>query len=117
MVKALSFVTCPVLLCLAIMLPTIAVQAADEDLTSSVYLVFDPETGDFVTVDDPNRTSQNHEAQDPADMAIDQPTSINEPDTRTLSLTAVTAIVAGILGVVIFWSQRRKRKPDQSMPL
>jgi len=30
-----------------------SVQAADEDTSSSVYLVFDPETGDFITSDSP----------------------------------------------------------------
>jgi hypothetical protein len=35
-------------------LPVMTVWSADEDIGSSVYLVFDPETGEFVTEVDPD---------------------------------------------------------------
>jgi len=35
-------------------------DAADEDTQASVYLVFDPETGEFITVDDPSVTAQHN---------------------------------------------------------
>jgi len=37
-----------------ISLPVTSVWSADEDVGSSVYLVFDPETGEFVTEHDPD---------------------------------------------------------------
>lgn len=54
------------LLCAVNVLFAESARASDEDLTSSAYLVFDPETGEFVTVQDANRAKQNQEAMDPA---------------------------------------------------
>ena len=108
--KVLFCVTCLNLLCLAIMLPINSAQAADEDLTSSVYLVFDPETGEFVTVDDPNRTLQNHEAQEPAKAADGQSPSSHQTGSPALPLSAGVAIAITLLGAAAVWIQRKKRK-------
>lgn len=42
------------LACLVLIGWTVPAAAEDEDSSTSVYLVFDPETGEFVTSDDPN---------------------------------------------------------------
>jgi uncharacterized membrane protein SpoIIM required for sporulation len=38
------------------LMPMTSVWSADEDMISQVYLEFDPETGEFVTTQDPNLT-------------------------------------------------------------
>ena len=56
-----------VLLCLVLFVSVIhggLAGAADDDTQASVYLVFDPETGEFVTVDDPSLTAQHKAQQD-----------------------------------------------------
>lgn len=52
-------------ICLISFLPLNAAWSADEDMISQVYLEFDPETGEFVTAQDPNLTgnSQHSAAQ------------------------------------------------------
>jgi hypothetical protein len=63
-------------LCLSICMSVVSalpVYAADEDTQASVYLVFDPDTGDFVTVDDPSVTAK-HAAQQEQE-AIDEGTT------------------------------------------
>lgn len=67
MAKAVQIVAC--LIFLGLLLPNIPTWAADDDLTSSAYLVFDPETGEFIIVHDPDRTKQNHAALAPSGVA------------------------------------------------
>jgi len=47
--------------CLVSLIPFTAVWSADEDMISQVYLEFDPETGTFVTTQDP--TLMNNKSQ------------------------------------------------------
>jgi len=46
-------------ICLMGLLPVTVVWSADEDMISQVYLEFDPETGEFVTAQDPTLTSNS----------------------------------------------------------
>lgn len=46
-------------ICMISFLPMTAVWSADEDMISQVYLEFDPETGEFVTAQDPNLTGNS----------------------------------------------------------
>lgn len=84
--------------CLGSMLPAFG---ADDDLTSSAYLVFDPETGEFVTVLDPDRTKQNHAARDPAAVADAGP----QPSPQLASIAMTIALIAAAV-----WLQLRKGK-------
>lgn len=72
---------------------------ADDDLTSSAYLVFDPETGEFVTVQDPDRTRQDHAARDPAAA----PNSDTQAEPRTTGIAITIALLAAAV-----WLQVRK---------
>jgi hypothetical protein len=90
--------------CLASMLPA---YAADDDLTSSAYLVFDPETGEFVTVQDPDRSKQDHAARDPANVAGNHPpTADSVRTTPTASGVAMTLVLIA----AVVWLQSRKAK-------
>ncbi len=85
------------LLCVVNVLSADAAYASDEDLTSSAYLVFDPETGEFVTVQDANREKQNRDAMDPADPAFAP--AKQEHDSGIAS--QLPLVGGGVLGVVV----------------
>ncbi len=56
-----------VLFCLVLFVPVFfagSAGAEDDDTQASVYLVFDPETGEFLTVDDASITAQHKAQQD-----------------------------------------------------
>ena len=107
--KTVLLVVCLNVLWPAMMLLTDLVQAADEDLTSSVYLVFDPETGDFVTVHDADRTLQNLEAQEPAAAAVgSSPTSGQPAATSSLPIAVGIVIGVGLLAGVLVWTRKKK---------
>ncbi|HET6629671.1 MAG TPA: hypothetical protein VFG91_07840 [Woeseiaceae bacterium] len=98
------------LLCVANVLSAESACASDEDLTSSAYLVFDPETGEFVTVQDANRVKQKHDALDPA-LAATKPGS----ESATLPLVAGVVLAFAVLGGVIFLLRRKRAaRPDSA---
>ncbi len=72
--------------------------AADDDTTSSVYLVFDPETGEFLEINDEDRSKQKHAALDPTDAAISR-------DTKKLPLPVGLAIIAAVLAAYFGWAR------------
>ena len=105
MIRSSHFSVCLVSLCLAVIAPVDVAQAEDEDLTASVYLVFDPETGEFMEVNDPDRTRQNHDAQDPADVTLAALGASNSGSVLgpKSSLLAGLAIGAALLAAIIAW--------------
>ncbi len=104
MIRMSLFSVCLVSLCLALIASLDVAQAGDEDLTSSVYLVFDPETGEFLEVNDQKRTLQDHEARDPADAALAHGVSNSGPVLPAkLSLPVGLAIGAALLTAIIAW--------------
>ncbi len=104
MIKIALFFVCLVSLCLAVIGPVDVAQAGDEDLTSSVYLVFDPETGEFLEVNDQKRTLQDHEARDPAEVTLAHGVSNSGPVLPAkLSLPVGLAIGAALLTAIIIW--------------
>lgn len=84
--------------------------AADEDTQASVYLVFDPETGEFVTVDDPSVTAQHEAALDQEAIESVADTSITGGETVAANLPLtwiVGAAIVALLGAAGFaWSRR-----------
>ena len=104
MIRIAHISVCLVSLCLAVIAPVDVAQAGDEDLTSSVYLIFDPETGEFIEVNDQKRTLQDHEARDPAAAALALGAS-NSGSVLTpkLSLPVGLAIGAALLTAIIVW--------------
>ena len=71
--------------------------AADEDTQASVYLVFDPETGEFVTVHDTEGTAQAQETQE----AIDSVADVGDGSGAAAPAAAVTGtsptLIAGLV--------------------
>ena len=80
--------------------------SADEDTSSSVYLVFDPETGEFKTEHDPNMT----QAQQATDEAIDSVADVAPPadtgaggsETKTAGASWLTlAVIVGLVALMV----------------
>lgn len=99
------------LLCVGSVLCAEPAWAGDEDLTSSAYLVFDPETGEFVKVQDPNRAKQHRAARDPAAAAGDTAKSGSKL-ASTLPFAAGGALAVGLLaGAVVLLRKRKRSNP------
>lgn len=84
-------------------------SAADEDTQASVYLVFDPDTGEFVTVDDADATAQHKAKID--QEAIESGIEVeNSPDKAPLTWHpgGIAALVI-LLGGAVWFMRKRKR--------
>ncbi len=90
--------------------------AADDDTQASVYLVFDPDTGEFVTVDDASTTAQHKAQQD--QEAIDSivetgdgaaaSTAGNAADSPMTRIIGAALIVILLGGAVWLWRNRQR---------
>lgn len=92
--------------------------AADEDTQASVYLVFDPETGEFITVDDPTVTAQHEAAltQEEIESVADTTVAADAKDRVTVAAASlpVTGIVAAVVAILLAggafaWSRRKQQ--------
>ena len=98
MIRTLVFFVCLTALCLAVIVSSNDARAGDDDTTSSVYLVFDPETGEFLEINDEDRKKQQHAALDPADVALTL-------KTKKLPLLYGLAIIAAMLTAYFGWAR------------
>lgn len=84
-----------------------AANAEDEDMNTSAYLVFDPETGEFVTMHDPAMTGEAAAAPGADAAAPAERAALPPPLTP-----AVAAVVVLAAGGAFFWLRRKRaRKP------
>ncbi len=81
--------------------------AADDDTQASVYLVFDPETGEFITVDDAAVTAQ-HKAQLDQEAIESVVETADGSDDSLLAWLIGAALVAILLGGAA-WSKRNRQ--------
>lgn len=81
--------------------------AADEDTSSSAYLVFDPDTGEFITVHDPNRTQQ-HIADQEAITSVAPGAEVGKGARASIAQLTV-AVLAGAAALGGAWLVRRRR--------
>ena len=107
-------ILCALQICLAILLSVNAVWAEDEDLNTSVYLEFDPETGEFVTVQDPASVPKQHGPQDASSTNVTHAsTTVSTPDSapggRQFPWLAASALILGLLGGVTLWRRNGQR--------
>ncbi len=103
------------LLCLVLFVSVIyagSAGAADDDTQASVYLVFDPETGEFITVDDPAVTAQHQaqQKQEAIDSVVDTADGTSVGDTSKSRLTWIigAAVIVLLLGAA--WLQRNRQR-------
>jgi len=98
-----------VVFCVAALTPAIQLQAEDEDLDSTVYMVFDPETGELKTVQEPSITSRYHssKAADSTQAATGSAAAPSESDPVPLLLGGAVAL--GLLGGAIAWIRKSRQ--------
>lgn len=87
--------------------------AADEDTQASVYLVFDAETGEFITVDDPSVTSQHAAQQDQEAIESVVETADGATAADADAVPATWIIVAGVAVLLLgggFLLQRNRQQ-------
>ena len=102
-----------VLFCLVLIVPVIYVGSAgaeDDDTQASVYLVFDPDTGEFVTVDDASITAQHKAQQDQEAIDSVVETADGPSESRTTWMIGAALIVILLGGAV--WSKRNRQLLD-----
>ena len=100
-----------ILLCLVLFVSVIyagPAGAADDDTQASVYLVFDPETGEFVTVDDPSVTAQ-HKAQQDQEAIDSVADTANGTGKLPLTWPVGAALIALLLGGAAWLARNRQR--------
>ncbi len=83
-------------------------MAADEDTQASVYLVFDAETGEFVTVDDADATAQ-HKAEIDQEAIESGTKAEGSPDTPSLTWPVGIVVIVLLLGGVVWFMRKRKK--------
>ncbi len=99
-----------VLFCLVLFVPVFyagSAGAEDDDTQASVYLVFDPETGEFLTVDDASITAQHKARQDQEaiDSVVKTADGASEsPMTRIIGAALIVFLLGGAV-----WLQRNRR--------
>ena len=102
-----------VLFCLVLIVPVIYVGSAgaeDDDIQASVYLVFDPDTGEFVTVDDASITAQHTAQQDQEAIDSVVETADGPSESRTTWMIGAALMVILLGGAV--WSKRNRQLLD-----
>ncbi len=102
-----------VLFCLVLFVPVIYVGSAgaeDDDTQASVYLVFDPETGEFMTVDDADITAQHKAQQDQEAIDSVVETADGPSELRTPWMIGAALIVILLGGAV--WLKRNRQLLD-----
>ncbi len=110
MSKRTRYVICLVSFCVAALLPAFPIYAEDENLDSTVYMVFDPETGELITVQEPSITSRYHssKAADSTQAATDSTADPAEYQLVSLLLGGVLAL--GLLGGAVAWIRKSKEQ-------
>lgn len=85
--------------------------AADEDTQASVYLVFDPETGEFVTVDDASVTAQHAAQQDQEaiESVVETVDGASATDSTPVTWIIVAVVAAALVGGG-YWLQRNRQQ-------
>ena len=96
-----------IIACLALGLPCLpgaVVHAADEDTQASVYLVFDPETGEFIEVEEGGGSSQHEPvaSDDGNGSAAETAGAANPP----LTWVAGAAVIVLLGGAAFAWRRR-----------
>ena len=95
--------------CVAALMPVIPLWAEDEDLDSTVYLVFDPETGELITVQEPSGTPRKHSSRDgaPTQAVTHSVAASSESDPFPLLLGGAVAL--GLLGGAVAWIRKSRQ--------
>jgi hypothetical protein len=93
-------------------------NAADEDTAASVYLVFDAETGEFITVEDDGGNARvDQETQESIDAGLPHASVADGASDGSKSTSLKNPIIGGAIGALIvggFFAWRRSQKSAAS---
>ncbi len=89
-------------------MPVIPLWAEDEDLDSTVYMVFDPETGELIIVEEPSRASRYHNPQDAAPIQAVTDPATDSAESDPFSLVLGGAVALGLLGGAVAWMRKSR---------
>ena len=97
--------------CVAALLPAIPLRAEDEDLDSTVYIVFDPETGELITVEEPSGKKKKHTSTDAAPARGTQDPTADATESEPASLLLGAFLALGLMGGAIAWARKSRKSP------
>ncbi len=109
MIKHTGIVINLVAFCVAALLPGIPLWAEDEDLDSTVYIVFDPETGELITVQEPSSAPRKHSSTDATPAQGTQDPTADAAEARPVSLLLGGFLALGLMGGAIAWIRKSRK--------
>ncbi len=110
--KRTGFVIYLISFCFAVVIPGIPLWAEDEDLDSTVYIVFDPETGELITVQEPSSARRKHSLTNVAPSQGTQDPTADSAESEPVSLLLAGAVALGLLGGAIAWMRKSRQQPS-----
>ena len=111
MTKPTGIVISLVAFCVAALLAAIPLWAEDEDLDSTVYIVFDPETGELITVEEPSGKKKPHTSTNAAPAQGTQDPTADATASEPVSLVLAGAVALGLMGGAIAWIRKSRKSP------
>ncbi len=94
--------------CVAALVTATPVRAEDEDLDSTVYMVFDPDTGELITVEEPSGKKKPHPPTSAAAARGAQDAVADATDSRPVPLLLGGILALGLMGGAIAWIRRHR---------
>ncbi len=107
--KRTGFVIYLISFCFAVVIPGIPLWAEDEDLDSTVYIVFDPETGELITVQEPSSAPRKHSSTDATPAQGTQDPTADAAEARPVSLLLGGFLALGLMGGAIAWIRKSRK--------
>ena len=109
MIKHTGIVINLVAFCVAALLAAIPLWAEDEDLDSTVYIVFDPETGELITVEEPSGKKKPHTLTNAAPAQGTQDPTADAAESEPVSLILAGFLALGLMGGAIVWIRKSRK--------
>ncbi len=107
--KRTGFVIYLISFCFAVVIPGIPLWAEDEDLDSTVYIVFDPETGELITVQEPSSARRKHSLTNVAPSQGTQDPTADSAESEPVSLILAGFLALGLMGGAIVWIRKSRK--------
>ncbi len=109
MIKPTGVVISLVAFCVAALLPALPLWAEDEDLDSTVYIVFDPETGELTTVEEPSGRKKKHSSTNATPKPGTQEPATDAAKAEPVSVLLGGVLALGLMGGAIAWIRKSRK--------
>ncbi len=94
--------------CVAALVAATPVRAEDEDLDSTVYMVFDPETGELITVEEPSGKKKPHPPTSASAASGKQDAVADSSESKPVPLLLGGILAIGLMGGAAAWIRKRR---------